>query len=304
MSGLLFAQDRRATLDSLKLGAGEGILQSIQNAGVTAAGQHLLLTRVDTRAPVRMVFTACQGLGVQREHDRWWVLPISATGALIDANSAMWVLPLDAASNDRSWYIQLHGGHATAAKTATGLTVDLQADRITVDRAEARPHSDAFDHRFSLQLAGGAELEDALAGFYWGTMLPSVVEKTMAAHFPYSDGYVLSTLIPSSYAGSYPAVDHEFQIKGRLAMGSEIDLDIVKRMIELQFKLMNDDPERLDRAPTSVQPNGTREYHVRRNSMDRRQNAAMFPFTGNIEVIEEAWRYYQATKDAAWLRSI
>jgi hypothetical protein len=24
----------------------------------------------------------------------------------------------------------------------------------------------------------------------------------------------------SSYAGSYPAVDHEFQIKGRLAMGS------------------------------------------------------------------------------------
>ncbi len=303
MSGLLFAQDRRATLDSLKLGAGEGILQSIQNAGVTAAGQHLLLTRVDTRAPVRMVFTACQGLGVQREHDRWWVLPISATGALIDANSAMWVLPLDAASNDRSWYIQLHGGHATAAKTATGLTVDLQADRITVDRAEARPHSDAFDHRFSLQLAGGAELEDALAGFYWGTMLPSVVEKTMAAHFPYSDGYVLSTLIPSSYAGSYPAVDHEFQIKGRLAMGSEIDLDIVKRMIELQFKLMNDDPERLDRAPTSVQPNGTREYHVRRNSMDRRQNAAMFPFTGNIEVIEEAWRYYQATKDAAWLRS-
>ena len=77
----------------------------------------------------------------------------------------------------------------------------------------------------------------------------------------------------------------------------------MKRMIELQFRLMNDDPEYLYRAPTSVQPDGRREYHVRRDSMDRRQNAAMFPLTGNIEVIEEAWRYYEARKDAAWLRS-
>jgi hypothetical protein len=134
-------------------------------------------------------------------------------------------------------------------------------------------------------------------------MLPSVVEKTMAAKFPYSNGYVLSTLNLHSYAGSYPAVDHEFQIIGRLAIGSQVDLDVVKRMIELQFRLINDDPEHLYRAPTSVQPDGRREYHVRRDSMDRRQNAAMFPVTGNIEVIEEAWRYYEARKGTAWLRS-
>ena len=146
-------------------------------------------------------------------------------------------------------------------------------------------------------------MEEALAAFYWGTILPSVVEKTMAANFPYSSGYVLSTLNVNSYAGSYPAVDHEFQIKGRLAMGSEADLDIVRRMIELQFKLMKDDPEALYRMPTSVQPDGRREYHVRRNSEDKHQNAAMFPLTGDIEVIEEAWRYYKARKDAAWLRS-
>ncbi len=66
---------------------------------------------------------------------------------------------------------------------------------------------------------------------------------------------------------------------------------------------MNDDPERLFRAPTSVQPNGTREYHVRRNSQDNHQNAAMFPLTGNIEVIEEASRYDAARKDTAWLRA-
>src|SRR5262249_11626374 len=137
----------------------------------------------------------------------------------------------------------------------------------------------------------------------WGTILPSVVEKTFAAKFPYHDGYVLSTLNVNSYAGSYPAVDHEFQIKGRLALGSPADLDVVRRMIELQFQLMNDDPEHLYRAPTSVQPDGKREYHVRRNSLDNHQNAAMFPLTGNIEVIEEAWHYYLATRDTAWLQS-
>ncbi len=202
-----------------------------------------------------------------------------------------------------SWYIVLHGGNLHAKMTESGLTVTVDAESMTLSRAKARPHSDVFAHRFSLEMPGGAELEEALAAFYWGTMLPSVVEKTMAANFPYSSGYVLSTLKVSSYAGSYPAVDHEFQIKGRLAMGSEADLDVVKRMIELQFKLINDDPERLFRAPTSVQPNGTREYHVRRNSQDNRQNAAMFPLTGDIEVIEEAWGYYEARKDAAWLRS-
>jgi hypothetical protein len=76
---------------------------------------------------------------------------------------------------------------------------------------------------------------------------------------------------------------------------------VVKRMIELQFQLMNDDPEKLYRAPTSVQPDGRREYHVRRNSQDDSQNAAMFPLTGNIEVMEEAWHYYEARKDVAWL---
>ena len=125
----------------------------------------------------------------------------------------------------------------------------------------------------------------------------------MAAHFDYSTGYVLSTLNKKAYAGSYPAVDHEFQTKGRLAMGSELDLDIVRRMIELQFRLMKDDPEGLYRAPTSVQPDGTREYHIRRNSKDNHVNAGMFPLTGDVEVIEEAWHYYEARKDVGWLRS-
>ena len=281
----------------------DGILKSIENANVTLGGDKLQLTAKNPHSPLEIVFDHCQGLGVHYDHDQWWVLPISETGAAIDANRALWVLPLDATSRDHSWHIELHNGTLHTQKTNSGLTVTIQSDSVTLSRAEARPHSDSFGNTFSLDFADGPQLAQTLAAFYWGTMLPSVVERTMAANFPYSSGYVLSTLNVHSYAGSYPAVDHEFQIKGRLAMASPADLDLVKRMIELQFKLMRDDPEHLYRAPTSVQPDGTREYHVRRNSLNNKTNAAMFPLTGNIEVIEEASNYYLARKDTAWLRS-
>lgn len=287
---------------SFALAQTDGILLSAANAKLTTTAEGILVTRTDPNAPIEMTFTICQGIGVSREHDQWWVLPISVTNAHIDANKGLWILPVDATSKENSWYLELKDGSVSATKTDNGLKVLLNADSTTAFKAEARPHSDPFRNRFSIQIAGAPGLEDALAGFYWGTMLPSVVEKTMAANFRYSSGYVLSTLNINAYAGSYPAVDHEFQIKGRLAMGSEVDLDIVRRMIELQFKLMDDDPEHLSRAPTSVQPDGSREYHVRRSSMDDKQNAAMFPLTANIEVIEEAWHYYEARKDLAWLR--
>ncbi len=285
----------------------EGILQSVENASVTAAGDELRVQRRDADAPVKMVFAKCMGIGVSREADQWWVLPIGVLAGDVDAkeiraNHGLWVLPMDARSKDGSWYLELHGGEVTATDSDGVLTVLLNGETATLRRAEARPHSDPFGNRFAFSIAGGEGLEDALAGFYWGTMLPSVVEKTMAAHFKYSSGYVLSTLNVKSYAGSYPAVDHEFQAKGRLAMGSELDLDVVRRMIGLEFQLMKDDPEGLFRAPCSVQPDGRREYHIRRNSEDMRVNAAMFPVTGNIEVVEEAWNYYEAREDRAWLR--
>lgn len=303
ISTLSSARNREPSLAQTPTGSAEGILQSVENANVTQVGQDLVVTQKNLGSPAEMIFKSCQGLGLVYEKNQWWVLPISASGAQITANRALWILPLDATSTVHSWHIELHGGNLIARKTEAGLKVTLRRGSATLSRAEARPHSDPFGHRFSLEISGGTELEDALAAFYWGTMLPSVVEKTMAANFPYSSGYVLSTLNVNSYAGSYPAVDHEFQIKGRAAIGSEVDLDIVKRMIELEFRLMNDDPEHLYRIPTSVQPDGRREYHVRRNSEDERQNAAMFPLTGDIEVIENSWRYYEARKDTAWLRS-
>ncbi len=83
-------------------------------------------------------------------------------------------------------------------------------------------------------------------------MLPCVVERTTASGYATSDGFIISTLA-SMYVGTYPDVDHEFQIKGRMAVGSNLDLGIVRRMIELQLKLMREDPVGLWRAPCSVQ---------------------------------------------------
>ncbi len=160
------------------------------------------------------------------------------------------------------------------------------------------PTSPAVDSRSTSP--GGELLADAAAGFYWGTMLPSVIERTTAADYPDPLGYVRSTMA-GMYAGTYPDVDHEFQIKGRMAWGSPLDLNVVRRMIELQLRLMREDPAGLWRDPCAVQPDGDREYHVRRGSMDRTENAVMFLVTGNIEVLESIWLYVARTKDLEWL---
>jgi hypothetical protein len=298
---ILYGQAVGSAPDTSRTLQSDRTLESIGNAAIISSNTGLQLSRKDLRTPIEITCKDCQAIGIHRERDQWWVLPVGQASSQIDANSSIWILPTDAHSDAHSWHLESQSGNAHVDTTEKGLTVLLTADRVVATKAEARPHSDPFGNRFSLDIPGGHELGDALAGFYWGTILPSVVEKTMAAKFPYSSGYVLSTLNTDAYAGSYPAVDHEFQIKGRLAMGSEVDLDIVKRMIELQFKLMDDDPEHLSRAPTSVQPDGRREYHIRRSSMDNKQNAAMFPLTANIEVIEESWHYYEARKDKAWL---
>lgn len=164
------------------------------------------------------------------------------------------------------------------------------------------PHCDVMGNSMELDFEKGDIFRDTYYHFYWETLLPSVVERTRAKSYSNSDGYVVSTLQKGAYAGTYPDVDHEFQIKGRLAMADELDLAVVRRMMELQLKLMAEDPEQAFRDPCAIQPNGAREYHVRRNSLDNSENAEMFLVTGNIEIIESACFYYAAVKDDDWLR--
>lgn len=163
------------------------------------------------------------------------------------------------------------------------------------------PRCDVMGNTMELDFENGGIFLDTYYHFYWETLLPSVVERTRAKSYSDSDGYVVSTLQKGAYAGTYPDVDHEFQIKGRLAMADELDLAVVKRMMELQLKMMAEDPEQAFRDPCAIQPNGAREYHVRRNSLDNSENAEMFLVTGNIEIIESAFFYYSAVRDRAWL---
>lgn len=164
------------------------------------------------------------------------------------------------------------------------------------------PRCDVMGNTMELYFENGDIFLDTYYHFYWETLLPCVVERTRAKSYPESDGYVVSTLQKGAYAGTYPDVDHEFQIKGRLAVGDELDLAVVRRMIELQLRLMAEDPEQAFRDPCAVQPNGAREYHVRRNSLDNTENAEMFLVTGNIEIIESVCFYYAAVRDESWLR--
>lgn len=164
------------------------------------------------------------------------------------------------------------------------------------------PRCDILGNSMKLDFPDGDVLEETAYQFYWRTLLPCVAEKNAAADYPVGDGYVVSTLQREVYAGTYPDVDHEFQIKGRIAAGDRFDQGLVKRMLNLQLKLMREDPEGLYRDPCALQPGGVREYHVRRSSMDGETNAVMFLVTGNIEVIESAWLYVAASGDYEWLK--
>ncbi len=232
--------------------------------------------------------------------DELFVLPSDAQHGSLRGFGTCWVLP-QSPRDGAAWLIEADAPIA-AERGATGWRLRVEASSARLTQHRARPHADIHGDTFSLALPGAERLADALAGFYWDTMLPSVIERTKAKDYADAAGFVVSTLA-SKYSGTYPDVDHEFQIKGRLAWGSRLDLHVVRRMIELQLRMMREDPTGLWRNPCAVQPSGNREYHVRRNSMDRRENAVMFLVTGNIEVLESIWMYVARSKDLGWLRT-
>ncbi len=222
----------------------------------------------------------------RREEGGWFVLPHLKGPGAWQGDSLAWVLPREANASLPSWQIQGPDGCLLQVQVGQSARIEVQAEWVEVKRYESRPRADIFGKRYAFDFQNGALLEQACAAFYWDTLLPCVVERTRAAGFPTPDGFVLSTLAPNSYGGTYPDVDHEFQVKGRLAAGSALDEDVVRRMLELQLRMMREDPEGLWRNPCAVQSDGQREYHVRRSSQDGSQNAVMFLLTGNVEILE------------------
>lgn len=240
-------------------------------------------------------------LVTRHEAGGWYVLPQPAGAREIEGDSIAWALPPGANDPGPAWMIRGPQGCPMRVRVGERVQIEAQAEWLELVAYENRPRADIFGERYVFSIPDGDEMAAACAAFYWDTLLPCVVERTRAAACPTPDGYVLSTLAPGSYGGTYPDVDHEFQVKGRLATGSALDEDVARRMMELQLRVMREDPEGLWRNPCAVQIDGQREYHVRRSSRDGRENALMFLLTGNVEILEEAWLYVASVKDRAWL---
>ncbi len=276
----------------------EAFLQ--ENSNITANGEQRFTLQCKEGEGI-LRFNAARTAGITRKDSDLFSLCLSQKTVEIKCNDVLWILPFDEAK-EKTVFLQ-GAGMMTAQVKADGVEVTLEQGAYTIHVYNCWPACDILGKRLSLRFAGGEELEKAYAHFYWDTLVPSVIEKTDAASYPDPMGYVLSTLQPGEYAGTYPDVDHEFQSKGRIALGGEAELAVVRRMMELQFRMMREDPVGLWRAPCAVQPSGDREYHVRRDSLDHSENAEMFLVTGNIEILSTAWMYYAATKNYHWLES-
>ncbi|GLX67238.1 hypothetical protein [Paenibacillus glycanilyticus] len=278
-----------------------GIIKRMNAISEKLDGQSYKLTAQDTGTiELEMAQGPSFVLDDSNGNKDWYVLPMDAEHQTVAGKGYAWVLPADPDSANGSWLIK-SDGEIAITRTEESVVVRVHAESCELVAYESRPQADTFGNRFRLEFGHGEQLGHTLASLYWGTMLPSVIERTRASQYPDSEGYVLSTL-HSKYSGTYPDVDHEFQIKGRMSWGNNLDYDVVRRMMELQFRMMREDPEGLWRNPCAIQPDGDREYHVRRSSMDGRENAIMFLITGNVEILESAWLYTAATKDLDWLR--
>ena len=167
----------------------------------------------------------------------------------------------------------------------------------------ARPACDFFGKGVELGIPDGSIFEKAYARFYWDNLLPQIAERTMMRKkHDIREGYVLSTLSKKAYAGTYPAVDHEFHMKGRYAVGGAAEAGLIRRMLELQLKIMREDKTAQSKNVCAVQPSRSREYDVWRRSRDLKCKAQMFRVTANIEFIEAMYNYYCLTKDLDFLR--
>ena len=109
----------------------------------------------------------------------------------------------------------------------------------------------------SLDFENGKEFEEAVYQFYWRTLLPSVYRNRTAEERLSSAGWLYGEHASKKryMREVIPDVNHEFQIKGRRAMADSFDLGLIRRMLELQLKLMAEDPEQLlYRDPCALQP--------------------------------------------------
>lgn len=211
---------------------------------------------------------------------------------------------------ERLWTIDVKN-NASALYKASEYTVKTKRNCYEIEfsgdvekkEINGLPSCDFLGNAIELDIDGSNDFQQAVLKFYWFHILPECAERTfMRKSKKWRDGYVLSTLQLSKYAGTYPAVDHEFHIRGKMAIGGGFELQLIRRMLELQIRTMVTDKSGKNRIPCSVQPNGKREYRVMRKSMNKRVKAQMFTVTGITELCEELYNYYLLTKDIDFVK--
>lgn len=209
-------------------------------------------------------------------------------------DTLLWIMPSDALSQKHSYMIRCSNYTLCRYRKVT----IIYTGEYTMTEYACRPLCDIHGKTFSIDCPQASLLLHAYSVFYWDNILPEVAELTFMRHKKeIQNGYVLSTLDTNVYGGTYPAVDHEFHIKGRYAIGGKAEKDLIGRMLKLQIKIMREDKKGLYRNVCSIQPNGKREYNVWRKSINKKQKAQMFRITANIEFIEELYLYYCMSKD-------
>ncbi|HEY3412684.1 MAG TPA: hypothetical protein VGM51_06470 [Armatimonadota bacterium] len=272
-----------------------------RQTGTSVPGQQPEVSSTDQRSFSRLHLKVADGCAtiVRREKGGLFVLPDVLGEHRIEGEGLVWLLA-PSGSGRPSILVRVRGGATVRAREGG---VEVEGPACSSEEHSSPPRADAMGNRFSFRVEHGEEFEEALAAFYWDTMVPCIVERTAGASYPDPDGFVRSSPSTERFAGTYPACDHEFGIKGRIAFGDEVDLAVVGRMIDLELRMMRENPDGFWGCPCAVQPDGVREYFWRRATLDGSNEAQMFRLSGNAEVQENAWLYYALTKDRAWLEA-
>lgn len=237
--------------------------------------------------------------GCVYENGKTYVIPPVGQPNKFNGDKLLWIIDIQ---NKRFSKVTTDGVYLVAKKKS-GVFIDFAEPFDRTDFG-GLPLCDFCGNKFSFNFNDDSLFETTLSRFYWESILNECAERTvMRKKKRLREGYVLSTLKIDFYGGTYPAVDHEFHIRGRLAMGDKFDTEVVKRMIELQLRVMRTDWRGQFRNLLSLQPNGRREYRIYRRSQNKKTKAIMFLVTANLEIVEEIYNYYCLTKDIEFLKS-
>lgn len=246
----------------------------------------------------KIVFPASEYKIFGFEKDGSHIIPPHYQPKNFSGDTILWLLPTDKNGNSR----MIEGGNYTV-KTRQGIVAVSFDSDFSEKVFEAVPCCDFFGNRLVFDLPEKAVFEKTFAEFYWYNQLNQIAERTyLRRKADIREGYVFSTLDTSVYAGTYPAVDHEFHMKGRFAVGGKVESELIKRMLMLQIKIMREDKRKLYRNICALQPNRIKEDEVWRSTMDGTERAQMFRITANIEFVEAVYNYYSLTKDIGFIK--